>query len=355
MPDRPPSTPAVAFVSHPSSLEHDTGGHPERPERILAIEAELERTGWSGLRRLPAPPAELSLLEAVHPPAHVERISALCRRGGGMIEADTIVSPGSWQAALHAAGGAAHMVDLLLGGGDGLTAAFSALRPPGHHAERAQAMGFCLFNNVAVAARRARDAHGCRRVLILDWDVHHGNGTSDVFWEDAGVLFVSIHQWPLYPGTGHPHEVGAGAGLGHTVNLPVPGGAGDQTFVGLVEQVVVPLALAYEPELVLVSAGFDAHSEDPLASCAVSEDGYSAMAAALRRTCAGLGDRPLGLVLEGGYALGALARSVRATLESLAAADPPAPSPVEPDPLVLKAAARVGRYWPALTSGGARR
>ena len=352
MPDRPPPAPAVAFLSHPSSLAHDTGGHPERAERILAIEAELERTGWSGLGRMAAPAADVSLLEAVPPPAHVQRIQELCRRGGGMIDADTIVSAGSWEAALHAAGGAAHMVDLLLGE-EGVNAGFSALRPPGHHAERAQAMGFCLFNNVAVAARRARDAHGCRRVLILDWDVHHGNGTSNVFWEDPGVLLVSIHQWPLYPGTGHPDEVGGGPGLGHTVNLPVAAGSGDETFVGLVEHVAVPLALAYDPELVLVSAGFDAHREDPLASCAVTEEGYAAMAGALRRACAALGDRPLGLVLEGGYALRALARSVRATVAALAGPQPPAPSPVDPDALVAEAAGRVARYWPALTSGGA--
>lgn len=356
-----PEAPAAAsvpipFLHHPSSLEHETGPHPERAERIVAIEAELERRGWPGLERVQAPAADLELLHAVHPAEHVERIRRLCEAGGGAIDADTIVSPGSYRAALHAAGGAARMVDLLLGSdGPRPRAAFSALRPPGHHAERGRAMGFCLFGNVAVAARRARDAHGCDRVLVLDWDVHHGNGTSDIFWEDAGVLFVSIHQWPLYPGSGHPDDVGAGPGTGHTVNLPVPSGSGDETWVGLMDHVVAPLAALYDPQLVLVSAGYDAHRDDPLASCTVSDAGYAAMAGAVRRICADLGGRRLGLVLEGGYALDALARSVADTLDALTAPTPPAPSGVEPDRLVAASRDRVARQWPALSGAGARR
>src|SRR5688500_12786824 len=199
---------AVVFLEHPSSLGHDTGRHPERAERIPAIQAELDRREWPALRRVPAPAVDRSVLTAVHPESHVTAIEELCARGGGAIDADTITSPGSCDAALHAAGGAAHMVDLLLGDGtERPSAAVCALRPPGHHAETATAMGFCLFNNVAVAARRARDAHGAGRVLVLDWDVHHGNGTQEIFWTDDGVLYVSIHQWPLYPGTGGPDEV----------------------------------------------------------------------------------------------------------------------------------------------------
>src|SRR4051794_41069269 len=173
----------VAYLRSPASLRHDTGAHPERADRIPAIEAELDDREWEGLQPVDAPAAQEELLLAVHPREHVDAIRSLVERGGGAIDADTIASPGSWEAALHSAGGAAHMVDLLLGE-RAFPFAFNGTRPPGHHAEPARAMGFCLFNNVAVAARRARDAHGVERVLILDWDVHHGNGTDAIFHAD---------------------------------------------------------------------------------------------------------------------------------------------------------------------------
>ncbi len=344
----------VAFLRHPFSLEHDTGPHPERAERIVAIEAELEGRGWPGLRRVEAPEVAPEALAAVHPEDHVAAIRALSQRGGGAIDLDTVTSPGSYRAALHAAGGAMHMVDLLLGEApDRPRGAFCSLRPPGHHAEAARAMGFCLFNNVAVAARRARDAHGCERVLVLDWDVHHGNGTNDIFWDDDGVLFVSTHQWPLYPGTGAARDTGGPGAPGYTVNLPVPPGAGDPQFVSLVEHLVVPLARCYAPELVLVSAGYDAHRDDPLAGCSVTDAGYGAMTAALLRLCAQLGDVPLGMVLEGGYALGPLARSVAVTLEVMSASSAPPEDGVPVDPLTREAIARVAAAWPALHEAGA--
>src|ERR1044072_5738540 len=183
-------------------------------------------------------------------------------------------------------------------------------------------MGFCLFNNVAIAAQHALTS-GAERVLILDWDVHHGNGTNDIFAARDDVLFCSLHQWPLYPGTGPERDVGEGHGEGFTVNLPVPGGSGDAAFVSLVEHVVGPLARAYEPDLLLVSAGYDAHVDDPLAGCVVTDAGYGAMSASMRATAAALGV-PLGIVLEGGYALGALSRSVVVTLETVGVADAPA-------------------------------
>jgi acetoin utilization deacetylase AcuC-like enzyme len=349
MPPQPAAAEPVVYLRHPSSLEHDTGMHPERAERIPAIEGELERRGWPGLHRVEAPAVEPGALRAVHPDDYVRWVRELSERGGGAIDLDTVASPGSYRAALHAAGGATAMVDLLLGDG-GPRAGFCGLRPPGHHAEARVAMGFCLFNNVAVAARRARDAHGCTRVMVLDWDVHHGNGTSDIFWSDDEVLYVSIHQWPLYPGTGAPDEAGDGPGLGYTVNLPVPPGSGDETFTSLVEHVALPLAREYRPQLVLVSAGYDAHRDDPLADCAVSEAGYVAMTAALRHACEALGDVPLGLVLEGGYALGALARSVAATLEALCAAQPAPPASPEVSPLAREARSRLGRFWPGLAT-----
>jgi acetoin utilization deacetylase AcuC-like enzyme len=347
----PPAAPAepAVYLHHPSSLEHDTGMHPERAERIPAIEGELGRRGWPGLRRVEAPAVEPDVLRAVHPDDYVAWVRGLSERGGGAIDPDTVASPGSYRAALHAAGGAAAMVDLLLADG-GQRAGFCGLRPPGHHAEAQVAMGFCLFNNVAVAARRARDAHGCARVMVLDWDVHHGNGTSDIFWSEDEVLYVSIHQWPLYPGTGRPDEFGQGSGLGYTINLPVPPGSGDETFVSLVEHVALPLAREYRPQLVLVSAGYDAHRDDPLADCAVSEAGYAAMTTALRRECASLGDVPVGLVLEGGYALGPLARSVAATLEALCAPSPAAPPSPEVRPLAREARSRAGQFWPGLAA-----
>ena len=222
---------------------------------------------------------------------------------------------------------------------------WAALRPPGHHAEAARAMGFCFFNNVAVAAAHARAVHGAERVLIVDWDVHHGNGTNDIFHADSGVLFASIHQWPLYPGTGPAADAGSGAGAGFTVNLPVPSGSGDETYCSLVEHVVVPLARAWRPRLVLVSAGFDAHRADPLAGCCVTEAGYAAMTASLRRACAEC-EAPLGFVLEGGYSVAALAGSVAALMPVLGAPEVPDAVGVELHPLALAAWDRLARWWP---------
>jgi acetoin utilization deacetylase AcuC-like enzyme len=308
------------LLSHPSSLEHDTGPHPEQPARIVAIEQALQARGWLGFSREQSAAATRAQLEAVHPARLINGLQELCAAGGGAIDADTVVSPGSWEAALHAAGGAVGVVDALLGP-RGSRLAVSVHRPPGHHAEVRRSMGFCLFNNVAVAARWARDAHGVERTLILDWDVHHGNGTQDVFYETDEVLFASIHQWPLYPGTGAAEETGVGAGAGYTVNLPVPPGAGDAVFGSLVEHVVVPLARSYRPGLILVSAGYDAHVDDPLANGRVTDEGYGEMAASVRALADALAI-PVGVVLEGGYDLGALSRGLVSTLEVLAAEGP---------------------------------
>jgi acetoin utilization deacetylase AcuC-like enzyme len=316
---------APVLLHHRSSLDHDPGPHPEQPARIVAIERALEAEGWLGLERVESVAATRAQLEAVHPARLVSGIQELCASGGGAIDADTVVSPGSWEAALHGAGGAVGVVDALLGpaagAGSAPRLAVSVHRPPGHHAEVRRSMGFCLFNNVAVAARWARDAYGVGRVLVLDWDVHHGNGTQDVFYDTDEVLFCSIHQWPLYPGTGAAGETGVGAGAGHTVNLPVPPGSGDAVYGSLVEHVVGPLARAYAPGLILVSAGFDAHVDDPLADCRVTDAGYGGMAASVRALADGLGI-PVGVVLEGGYDLGALARGMVATLEVLGAEGP---------------------------------
>ncbi len=340
MPGRP------VFLSHRSSLEHDTGGHPEQPARITAIERELERHDWFGFSRVESVAVEIDTLTAVHPASHVEMVRALSARGGGMLDADTIASTGSFEAALHGAGGAVGMVDRIVAGD--APCGFSAHRPPGHHALPTRAMGFCLFNSVAVAARHALDSLGLERVMILDWDVHHGNGTNDIFRPSREVLFLSIHQSPLYPGTGAASDVGTDEGEGFTINLPVPPGAGDFEFVSLVEGVAVPLVRAFEPQLLLVSAGYDAHANDPLANCRVSERGYAAMTASLLATGV-----PVGVVLEGGYALDALASSVAATMSVLAgnggggSASASAADLADPE-LAAPARQYFSRWWPEL-------
>ena len=340
---------APVLLRHPSSLEHDTGSHPENAQRIVAIERALDERDWLGWEVREPAPAQREQIAAVHTASHVERIEELCRRGGGMIDMDTIVSRGSFEAALYAAGGAVALVDALLGD-ERAPAGASLHRPPGHHATRGRAMGFCVFNNAAIAAQHALDAHGAGRVMIFDWDVHHGNGTNAIFHARDDVLFCSIHQSPLYPGTGPASDVGSDAGEGFTVNMPVPAGSGDAVFLSHLAQVVAPLARAYEPDLLLVSAGYDAHAEDPLAGCAVSDDGFAAMAALVRATAAELGV-PIGIVLEGGYDLGVLARNVVATLETVGAADPAAAPEVEPHELAQGVRERLADgHWPALAA-----
>jgi acetoin utilization deacetylase AcuC-like enzyme len=331
------------YIHHPSSLAHDTRGHPEQPARISAIEAALDARDWLGFEREQAPAIARERLESVHPASYIESIERFCAAGGGLLDLDTVASPGSWDAALHAAGGAARAVDALCGGD--AARAFCGLRPPGHHAEPDRAMGFCLFNNVAVAARQALDVHGVERVLVLDWDVHHGNGTNDIFNRTDAVLYASIHQSPLYPGTGPIADVGEGAGEGFTVNLPVPAGSGEDRWLSLVEHVVAPIARSYRPGLVLISAGFDGHRDDPLADCDLTDGSYAALAAAMRSLADEL-HAPLGIVLEGGYDLRALAGSVVAVLE--AASNDVTAAPVELDPLAEEAREFLRRWWSEL-------
>jgi acetoin utilization deacetylase AcuC-like enzyme len=320
---RLPYPPAVAiYVEHPSSYEHDTGGHPENAGRLRAIEAAIDEAGGLGLQRCQAPPATPEQLGRVHSPTHVRAIESLSEGGGGMVDLDTVASAGSYTAALHAAGGAAWAARTVLTNGGPV--AFCGLRPPGHHAETARAMGFCLFNNVAVAAAEAL-AVGANRVLVFDWDVHHGNGTEEIFAPDPRVLCISIHQWPLYPGTGPAEYAGEGDGEGYTINLPVPPGAGGEDFRALVEHVVVPVGRQFAPDLVAISAGYDAHREDPLSSCLLEEDDYAEMAMSMREL-AGDVEAPILVCLEGGYAPRALAASVVATIAALD--EDRAPSPV---------------------------
>jgi acetoin utilization deacetylase AcuC-like enzyme len=313
------------YISHPSSHLHDTGPHPENASRLVAIEAALESTGWEGLERVEAPAATREQLLRVHTGEHIDAMEEHCSGGGGMIDVDTVASADSYTAALHAAGGACRGAEAVLAGEAPF--AFCGLRPPGHHAERGRAMGFCLFNNVAVASAQAL-ADGAERVLVLDWDVHHGNGTEAIFADSPQVLYVSIHQWPLYPGTGDAAYTGAGEGEGYTVNLPVPPGTGSEEFLALVEHVVVPLGREYAPELVAISAGYDAHRDDPLASCLVDTETYGDMAAAMRDLAAEL-DTGLLICLEGGYSPPALAASVVETSAALNDGRSPRQAPAE--------------------------
>ena len=305
----------MLYFSHPACLEHDPRaripGHPDTPERLSAVEAHLAELDWLGWERRQAPAAGEGQLELIHSSRQVEQIRDLSRAGGGAIDADTAVGEASYVAALHAAGGACEMARALLAGEAAV--GFCGVRPPGHHAEPDRAMGFCLFNNVAVAAAVAIEELGAERVFILDWDVHHGNGTAEAFRRRRDVLFASIHQSPLYPGTGPGDDTGSGAGEGYTINLPVPAGSGEEVWLALIEEVVLPAAAEFEPDLVLISAGFDAHARDPLAGCTLETASYAAMTRRVRAFAAGR-QIPLGVVLEGGYEVAVLPECVAATL-----------------------------------------
>ncbi len=334
------------YFHHPACLEHDPRAHmpahPDTPERLEALEAHLTARGWLGWERRPAPAASEAELELVHSARHVGAIRELCAAGGGEVDADTYVGETSYRAALHAAGGACAVARALLAGEAAV--AFAGVRPSGHHAERERAMGFCLFDNVAVAAALALRELGVERVFVLDWDVHHGNGTAEIFRHRRDVLFASIHQAGLYPGSGPLSDVGSGEGEGYTLNLPVPAGSEGELWLSLLEHVVLPAAAAFAPQLVLVSAGFDAHAADPLAGCRLRTEDFAAMACHVRDAAAAWG-APLGAVLEGGYEPRVLAECVAATLAALAGegeAVAAAPEAL----LTSRAAAVIGHHWP---------
>jgi acetoin utilization deacetylase AcuC-like enzyme len=323
----------------PVFAAHDTGrGHPERPARLDAVLAGVGRAGLAeAVKPLDLRPATREELERVHPAAHLDALQALCEHGGGSVDADTVVSHDSWAAAALAAGaGPAAAEALERGDGD---AAFLALRPPGHHATPGRSMGFCLLNNVAVTAA-ALAATGAR-VAIVDFDAHHGNGTQDCFYLDPRVLYVSLHQWPLYPGTGSLDDVGRDAGAGTTCNLPLPAGTTGDVYLAACDEVIVPLVERFEPDWLLLSAGFDAHRADPLTGLSLAADDFGLVTARLARTV------PKGrriAFLEGGYDLDALTRSVATTLPNLVGEPAPReepPSTGGPGHVVVDAAAQL--------------
>ena len=311
----------TGLVYHSAYLEHDMGaGHPESPHRLKAIMQQLERSGTAArLTRIEPRKAEEEWITQIHSPSSVAALNAhQPTNGRAILDPDTSMSPGSLHAALLAAGGALAAVDAIMRGE--VEHVFCAVRPPGHHAETARAMGFCLFNNVAIAARYVQKKHRLTRVLIVDWDVHHGNGTQHSFEQDPSILFFSTHQFPHYPGTGRARERGTGVGEGFTINVPMEAGDGDEEYHAVFVNVLLPAADAFKPEFVIVSAGFDAHRDDPLASMRLTEAGYSDLTGLVAGIAMRHAQGRLLSALEGGYNLTALAASVEAHLKALLAA-----------------------------------
>ncbi|RJS68585.1 histone deacetylase, partial [ANME-2 cluster archaeon] len=282
----------TSIIYHPDYLLHETGNHPERKERLLAImhlieEAEID------LHKIKPEPASIEEMQYVHDPEYINKVKEYSEREIPL-DPDTVLCRESYHAALLAAGGMISAVD------DGR--AFALVRPPGHHALSDRGMGFCLFNNIAIGARHAQRT-GYDRVLVVDWDVHHGNGTQHIFYDDPSVFYFSVHQYPHYPGTGSAGETGSGAGQGYTLNVPLPAGSGDAEYVNVFKNILIPAALGFDPDIVLVSAGFDAHIDDPLAGMAVTTAGFGRMASIVSSIADRCCDGRLAITLEGGYDL----------------------------------------------------
>jgi len=316
--DRSANPLKTAFLYHPIFLKHETGiGHPESPRRLEAILKGLKDSALLKKCLRPEPvEAPLEAIERLHTREYIQHIEALSRQGGHFYEGpDTSGSSATFRSALMAAGAVVKATDCVMNGE--AANAFCAVRPPGHHAERAEAMGFCFFNNVAIGARHLQDRHGIGRVAIIDWDVHHGNGTQHAFYDDPSVFYFSIHQWPHYPGTGRRDETGSKDGMGSTMNSPIGSGATDTDFLTAFKEMLRPAMNRFKPEFILVSAGFDAHVDDPLSGTMVTTKGFTAMTqevmALAEEHCKGR----LVSVLEGGYNLDSLASCVVAHVREL--------------------------------------
>lgn len=306
----------VGYVYDPIYLRHDTGPHVEVHQRLEAILTHLEKTGLkSKLTHVPPREATFDEIALVHTRQHICRIQEMALRGGGWLDVDTLMSADSYDAALYAAGGVITGVDKVMTGE--LNSVFALVRPPGHHATREQAMGFCLFNNVAIGARYALNKYGLDRIAIIDFDVHHGNGTQDAFYEEPKVAYISTHQHPHYPGTGTIEETGSGPAKGNIINVPMPIGCGDSDYATVYEQIVKPAVRRFKPQLVMVSAGYDAHWADELSMEQLTVTGYAGIVRAIRELAEELCQEHVVLTLEGGYNLRALSESVKGTFDVL--------------------------------------
>ncbi|MDQ1260942.1 MAG: hypothetical protein QG575_123 [Euryarchaeota archaeon] len=307
----------TCLVYHPIYLQHGAYGHPEKKERLTAIldEIRLEELDVDFITPKFATKPQVA---AIHGLRYIDQVKAICEHGGGCLDVDTILSRNSYDAALMAAGGALTAVDAVLGEYD---SAFALVRPPGHHAMPNRGMGFCIFNNIAVAAKHAQ-ARGAKKVLIVDWDVHHGNGTNDVFYSDSSVLYFSTHQYPHYPGTGRSDEVGEDGGEGFTVNVPLPSGTGDAGYLMAYREILLPIALEFKPDIVLVSAGHDPHKDDPLGGMRLTSVGFGAIAFVVKEIANTCCRGRLAATLEGGYNLQAQAEAVVAEIRAFSGDGP---------------------------------
>lgn len=311
----------TALLYHPVYLQHNTGSHhPERASRLQSISRKLQKSGLTGkLKAIEPKAASLEDITLVHTEEYVLSIRNICSRPGMdsivALDTDTIVSKGSYEAALFAAGAVKEGVDLVVRGE--IDNAFCMVRPPGHHARISQAMGFCIFNNVAIGARYIQKKHKINRILIVDWDVHHGNGTEEIFYSDPSVFYISLHQYPHYPGTGSSESRGEGKGKGFNLNIPMDAGSGDSEYIKAFQKIIVPKIASFKPEFILISAGFDGHRDDPLSSINLTEQGYQEMTEILKDMANLYSKDHIVSVLEGGYNLLSLANSVNSHLEAL--------------------------------------
>lgn len=304
-------------IYHPDYHKHQTGNHPENPRRLEVIVEILHQTGmWSQLVEIPPFLAEVEQIARVHSLSYIQMVEALCRQGGGYLEADTVVSPASFEVARLAVGGVLAAAEAVWRGE--VENALALIRPPGHHACFNHGMGFCIFNNVAVAVRHLQNKYQLKRIFIIDWDVHHGNGTQEIFYSDPQVFYFSFHQYPHYPGTGRISEIGSGEGTGYTCNFPLPAGSGTAQYLSLTKKELLPRIEKFLPEIIFISAGFDSHAADPLGGMRLSVAGYEALTDVIKGVAEKVCQGKIISVLEGGYHLKFLPYCILGHLRSLA-------------------------------------
>lgn len=338
----------TAVVIDPDFLKHQPGHvHPERPERLKVLLDLTRGLHGSELQILPPRPATKEEVSSCHSSEYIDLVRSTSEINRYALDGDTVTCADSFGIALLAVGGFLRLLDSI--SAFDFRNGFALVRPPGHHATRDRAMGFCLFNTVAIGAQYLKRLYGARRILIMDWDVHHGNGTQDSFYQDPSVLYISTHQYPYYPGTGAIEEVGNGKGEGYTVNIPLPAGCGDEEYLRVFKEIVIPIADKYQPEWVLVSAGFDPHQHDPLGGMRVTEKGFGIMASMLLELAQKHAAGKIAFLLEGGYNLEALRNSVSVVLEKMKGEDRSGPAVQigmhRVDPLIRKILKFQEKYW----------